>query len=485
MKNWIRSCLLAVTLTAAPAAAAVDSAALDAWLKATMESHRLAGMTAVIVEDGKVAFLRSYGVRDVDTGAPVTPQNLFHMASVSKALVGVAVMQLVEEGKIDLSAPVSRYLPYFAMADDRVGEVTIDRLLAHTAGMPDVDDYEWKNPQTDDGALERWVRAQAGKSLLFAPGSDRRYSNIGYEVLGDVIAKVSGMSFEAYMKAHVFAPLGMTASTFLRTDVPEALGVRAHVGVSGTYGLDYYPYNRRHAPSSTFHTNGEELARWLIAFSSRERLAETGLLKPDTIERMWTVQFTMADDFKMTRGWFKASGDGFSVYRHGGGDDGFLSEMAVFADRDAGYGLMLNKDQAPLVAIRAALRNAAMDIPLPELPGPSRGQKIAALFEEKGAQAVVDHFGEVLANDGGEAELYAVYFFANDRLMAGDLVNAEALADGMLGHFDGLPILHVFQGEAKLALGKKAEARKAAENALALRPDAAAVLDLLARIGAE
>jgi CubicO group peptidase (beta-lactamase class C family) len=156
--------------------------ALDKWLTETTTRHHVAGLTAVIVQDGKTVFKKSYGLTDTSSDVDLTTKHYFHMASVSKPIVAVAVMQLMEAGKVDLDAPVTRYLPYFTMADDRLEGVTVGRLLSHTSGMPDVDDYEWNKPQYDEQALERWVKAQASRSLLFTPGEKNEYSNVGFEI---------------------------------------------------------------------------------------------------------------------------------------------------------------------------------------------------------------------------------------------------------------------------------------------------------------
>jgi len=479
MKIFIQACLM-IGLCSNPALA--NDEALHHWLQTTVEQHKMAGLTAVVVRDGKTIFNRAYGVADINSGAPVSTQHLYHMASVSKPVVAVAVMQLVEQGKINLSAPVSTYLPYFTMADDRVKDVTIDQLLSHTSGMPDVEDYAWKAPETDAQALERWVKAQSGKKLLFTPGTDRRYSNIGYEILGDIVAKVSGLPFEDYIKKHIFEPLGMKQSSFLRSDIPSHLRVKAHVGISETIALDYYPYNRRHAPSSTFHTNGDELAKWLIAFSFPKRLSTTGILQPETVNAMWQIQFRMSDKRHMTRGWSRAvTDDSGTLLRHGGSDEGFRTEMAVFEDKDAGYGLMSNKEQLPLAEIQKALRYHALDKPLPAIPGLSAGQKTVSLFKKEGALAVVINFGKAISS-GTKTEADAIYFFSQDLLRNGDRVNAEIMADGMVKHLPNHHLIQAFKANVKFELGKISEAEQAARKALDMQADIASMKELLTQI---
>jgi CubicO group peptidase (beta-lactamase class C family) len=265
-KNIFLYSILSFFLSLSCMASTFDAYALNEWLLNTHKVHNLAGMSAVIVQNGTVVFNQSYGTADIEKSVATTPQHLFNMASVSKPVVAVGIMQLVEQGKIKLDAPVTQYLPYFKLDDSRLNKVTVEHLLTHTSGMPRGNDFKNDKPQTDNQALERWVKQQANEKLLFTPGEDWSYSNIGYEVLGDLIAKVSAMSFEAYIKKYIFIPLGMKRSTFLLSDIPQNLSVKAHAGTIGTYALDIYPYNRRSAPSSDYHTSGDELVLWLNAF---------------------------------------------------------------------------------------------------------------------------------------------------------------------------------------------------------------------------
>ena len=134
---------------------------------------------------------RAYGVRKLGKGEKLTPNHIFHFASVSKHFVATAVVQLAEKGKLKLDDPVVKHLPYFRLADERYREITIRQMLNHTAGMPDVEDYEWDKPQFDKGAAERYVRSMSSEKLLWAPGTDWKYSNMVFDVLGDLIAKLN------------------------------------------------------------------------------------------------------------------------------------------------------------------------------------------------------------------------------------------------------------------------------------------------------
>src|SRR5688500_15580492 len=179
---------------------------LQPLIEQVIESFGLAGLAIGIVKDETLVYAQGSGVRNLNTREPVTPRSLFHMASVSKPFVATAIMQLVEQGLIELQAPVITYLPYFKLNDSRYTNCTVQQMLSHTAGMPDVDEYYWYKREYDEGALDRFVRSLSDMELLSVPGEKFKYSNAAFEVLGDLVAKVSRQPFEVYVKTHILDP---------------------------------------------------------------------------------------------------------------------------------------------------------------------------------------------------------------------------------------------------------------------------------------
>jgi CubicO group peptidase (beta-lactamase class C family) len=251
------SLLLAPLAVALASVAAQTSDALrdsiEARSRAFFAASRTPGLSVGVWKDGKAVFAGGFGVTVAGGQKPVTSRTVFHMASISKTFVATAVMQLVEQGKVALDDPIVKHVPYFQVKNPRSATITVRQVLSHTAGMPDVTDYAWDSPQYDDKALERWIRGLKDSSLVFEPGKDFRYSNIGFELLADLVAVVSGESFEEYVQRHILAPAGMAHSTFLMTDVDSANLAMGHEMVGGGQTPRGYPYNRRHAGSSTMH----------------------------------------------------------------------------------------------------------------------------------------------------------------------------------------------------------------------------------------
>ena len=195
---------------------------LSPYIQNIISSYDLPGLAVGIVKDDEIVYAKAFGFADVETKKPATIRTLYHMASISKPFVATAIMQLVEQDKINLDSPIVTYLPYFKLDSEYYEKITIKQMLSHISGMPDVNDYEWDNPAYDEGALERYVRSLVSEKMHSAPGEKFAYSNMAFECLGDVIAKVSGTSFAEYEKKFILDPAGMNESTFLKSQqLPE------------------------------------------------------------------------------------------------------------------------------------------------------------------------------------------------------------------------------------------------------------------------
>jgi CubicO group peptidase (beta-lactamase class C family) len=329
--------------------------AIEALFNDYIERDRLTGLAVGIVMQNELVYARGFGVRNADTQEPVTPESLFHMASVSKPFVATGIMQLVEQGKIDLDEPVVTYLPYFKLADERYSQITIQQILSHVSGMPDVmGEYGWDQPEYDDQALERYVRSLEDREMLFNPGDEFSYSNMAYEVMGDVIAKVSGQSFEEYMQENIFTPLQMENSTFFKPDVPPELATSPHY-ISGSVS-EVYPYNRAHAPSSTLHSNVLEMANWAIANMNRGAFNGERILQESSYDLLWNPFIQLNEERSIGLSWFIGTlGDQYRIF-HGGADVGFRSMLMMLPDESIAVIVLANNERAdPRIMVEQVL----------------------------------------------------------------------------------------------------------------------------------
>jgi len=339
---------------------------LDRIISDYLEAEAIPGLAIGVVRDGRRVYAKGFGVADPETGRAVTSSSLFHLASISKVFVATGVMQLVEAGKIDLDAPVVEYLPYFELDDERSAEITVRQLLTHTSGMPDVRDYQWGAPERDDEALERYVRGLSGRELRSAPGEECYYSNMAFEVLGDLIAKVSGKTFEAAMHDGILGPLKMSTSTFLESELDPKLRTTPHVGRRKPEVSELYPYNRAHAPSSTLHSSVDEMCNWIIACTGRGALTDAGdesegetrILTSASFDELWKPHVLARRGRHYGLAWMLGdSPRGLWVF-HGGRDPGFRTHLSIFPDEGVGIIILSNYSETPIPPLRDALIEA-------------------------------------------------------------------------------------------------------------------------------
>ncbi len=384
-------------------------------VEAHVREHDVAGLAVAVVRDGEVA-ARGSGVRDVRSGAPVTPETMFHLASVSKPFVATAVvgLALAADGAdpvLDLDAPVTERVPELTLADDRQDEVTARGLLSHTSGLPDVTDYGWHDPRLDDDALSDLARSLSGWRLQSEPGTRYSYSNTGYELLGLLLARATGSTFEEAVRQRVLAPLGMRDSTFLRAQVPAGLAASPHVGMPLTVPGHAYPYTRRHAPSSTLHSNLVEMCRWVVATvgPAGVRLGPGGGAPPRLDARLLDLVSTPVVEVgdppweeAMALGWAVGRYRGQRTLGHSGADPGFGSRIVLVPEQRTGVVVLANSNTVPASAITAA----ALDVALADVSLAGAADGVVRLRSLR--RSVAGPVAEALATSGLH-EASAVY----------------------------------------------------------------------------
>jgi CubicO group peptidase (beta-lactamase class C family) len=359
-------------------------------------THAVAGVAVAVVREEEVV-ARGFGVRDVGSGAVVTPETMFHLASVSKPFVATAVVSLSEARdagvpRLDLDAPITDLVPEFTLADGRECEVTARRLMSHTSGLPDVADYGWHDPQLGDDALSEFARSLSGWRLQAEPGSTFSYSNAGFELLGLQLSRAMGTTFEDAVRQQVLTPLGMRNSTFLRAEVPGPLAASPHVGMPLTVPEGAYPYTRRHAPSSTLHSNLVEMCRWMVAHFEPAEVAVGDVDEPwarldaGLRDLMWRPVVPVGDppwEEAWALGWGVGSYGGHRTLSHSGADPGFGSRLVLVPERRTGVVVLANSNTVPTSHVAAAALDLTLGDPAPaassEVTAERLGEGVAAL----------------------------------------------------------------------------------------------------------
>lgn len=333
-------------------------AEVERLINQVMTEQRQVGMAIGIVMNGEVAYTRGFGVADVESGRPVTERTLFEQGSISKQVVGTAIMQLVEQGKLSLDDPLVKYLPYFQLKDARYPAITIRHILTHQSGMTalELDSMEAYarslTPEYDAASYERMVRGLSDMELIYDPGQGPfTYSDLAYNILGALIGAVSGQPFEDYVRDHIFLPLGMNDSTFeLRTADPTLLA-RPHVtGADGRIvKAAVFPYSRSNAPSTHLYTSVADMARWMVMNLHEGTLDGMQILQPATHQEMWRAHVETGFGEFMPAwasyglGMYMGELYGEPVKGTGGTDLGSISYGLIFPEKNMGVIIMANR----------------------------------------------------------------------------------------------------------------------------------------------
>lgn len=317
---------------------------IDVAIRDFIARTEATGLAIAVARHGQMVFCKGYGVQDLDTGVPVTPHTLFHLASVVKTMTSTAIHQLCEAGRLELDDPVVAHLPYFRVDDPRSDQITLRQCLTHTSGIAHPDDWGWSQPEFDDGALERHVRTLAGRALLDIPPGKTAYSDDGYNVLGALIAQVSGLSYEAYLRQHLLEPLGMRQTTTMapREADPALLATGYNHDAGGGVQRSVYPYNRTHVPCGCIASNVLEMTRYATAHLERGTLDGARILGRESYDTMWAVQVhEPGEAIESALGWWVRRGPELIV-EHDGEDDGFSSHLCLWPERQQSIVVLCN-----------------------------------------------------------------------------------------------------------------------------------------------
>ncbi len=324
------------------------SDAIDRFLNRHLEAIPIPGFSVVVVEGKQVIYSRGFGVETLD-GEPMSEHSSVAIGSQTKSLTAVAVMQLVEEGKIALDAPVTRYLPWFRTADGRQDEITIESLLYNASGLPSHDDWLYSRDQSEK-AIERGVRAMARVPLVRTPGDSFEYANDNWNVLGLVISEVTGMSYSGYMQDRVLDPMGMARST-TALDRFDEIGV-----LHGFYtGIEQVRPSRRRflagalPAGSELRSTAADMGRYLVMLLNEGVVGGNRILDGTSVNALFEpgVRFTanmpeigvIEGEAGYGMGWVEAEADGRIVHHHGG--DAIVMGSWTMLDRERGLGVSL------------------------------------------------------------------------------------------------------------------------------------------------
>lgn len=346
------------TQTASASQAAQESIeTIDAYITEQMNELKIPGVAIGIVRGDQVVHVQGYGIAD-DSGRVMTANTPFLIASLSKSITALGIMQLVEEGKIDLDAPVQTYLPWFQVADEEVSsQITIRHLLNQTSGFSEREGYERNlNTNPADDALEQSIRDLNKAKLNFSPGEEFEYSNTNYDLLGLIIQAVSGQSYETYIEEKIFAPLDMDNSYTTLDDARVGNMTRGYYPFFG-FPIPYdhlMPYSQITKPSAGLFSSAEDLTHYLIAHMNEGQYQGSSILSPDGINELHTIGISFSDNAGYAMGWTvfsfpdmaAAAQDGRvpNGVSNAGEWVGYTSLLVLIPELETGIVLLMNKN---------------------------------------------------------------------------------------------------------------------------------------------
>jgi CubicO group peptidase (beta-lactamase class C family) len=315
--------LTAVSVAAqeAPAVSALKSA-IEQSVSQHLKDDHLPGAAIAIVEDDHVAWAKGFGVASVETNAPVTPDMLFRMGSTTKMFTAATLVSLAEEGRLDLNAPIGRYLKGVAPC---LAKVTAHQLLTHTAGITDVAPMFGSH---DDSALAANVLSWKDDYCFTEPGKIFSYANPGYVLAGYLAETIAGKPYADVVAEHIFQPLGMTHSTFRPTVAMTFSLAQGHddkmqiVRPAADYAGAW--------PAGSMFSNVNDLARWVIALMHEGKLEGKQVLSRKLVAKLTTPYVDMPQDARYAYG-LEITGAGDDLtWVHAGNRTGYgsLIEMS-------------------------------------------------------------------------------------------------------------------------------------------------------------
>jgi CubicO group peptidase (beta-lactamase class C family) len=381
----------------------------DGFIPTELERDDIAGAVVSVVKDGNVLFAKGYGYSDVKGRRPVTVDaTLFRPGSISKTFMWTAVMQLYEQGKLDLNRDVNDYLDFKIPA--RFGKpINMKDLMTHTPGLEEtIKDLFIANAK-DLVPLQQYLLAHEPKEI-FPPGTTPAYSNYGATLAGYIVQRVSGIPFDDYIEKNIFQPLAMSRSTF-RQPLPENLKPFMSQG----YKLASEPPKDFEVvqawPAGSLSATAADMSHYMIAHLQNGQYNGARILEPETAQLMHSRLFGLVPELNaMAYGFYEESRNGQRIIGHGGDTQWFHSDMHLMLDAHVGFFVSYNSLGKPGFSGRTALWQAFLNRYFPYTPPPA--QEVANAAQD--AKSVVGTYWVSRREETNVASV--IYMFDNGQV---------------------------------------------------------------------
>lgn len=323
-------------------------AAIERFVEHEMAAQRIPGLALGIVEGDRIAYLRGFGHAD-DSRRAVTPRTPFIIGSLSKSFTALAIMQLAEAGKLDLDAPVRRYLPWFRVADEVASrEITVRHLLNQTSGLSTKTGRAFQGDgDTSDAALERAVRKLSSVELTAPVGETHQYSTINYSVLGLIVQTLTGRSYENYVQKEILDPLRMRHSFASESAAKHHGLATGHHYWFGRPRAANLPYNRGLVPAGYLISSAEDMTHYLIAQLNGGRYRKASVLSPAGVRALHRPAVaTPKAGTSYGMGWFVGPVNGIPAIHHQGETFNFHANAVLVPESKRGVVVLMNAENS-------------------------------------------------------------------------------------------------------------------------------------------
>ncbi|MHA1612036.1 MAG: serine hydrolase domain-containing protein [Promethearchaeota archaeon] len=321
----------------------------DNYILDQIEEGNLAGVTLSIVQGDNMTFAKGYGYRDIDAKSEVEANaTLFRIGSISKLFTWTAIMQLYEQGKVDLNIDINNYLTTFQIPATFEEPITLAHLMTHTAGFEETAERLFSDADIFP-ELSEFLREILPKRQ-FKPGTVPAYSNYGAALAGLIVEEISEIPFEQYIEKNIFEKLNMTHSTFYQT-LPTNLAnsvSKSYLYSNSEFTEGNFTYLGM-APAGSMYSTADDIAKFMIAQMNNGSYQGNQILEPATIALMQSPHFQARSDFpSILYGFYERDFNGQLSFGHGGDLPYFHSQMSFFPDYDFGIFISYNTESSGL-----------------------------------------------------------------------------------------------------------------------------------------
>jgi len=352
-KLWLPFVIFAAILTTFAQQGEFNSTQLDepgmsAFIAGQMRKFGIPGAGVAITQKDRIVYAHGFGIAD-SAGNPITSDSLFLIGSNSKSFTALAVMQLVEAGKVSLDDPVTRYLPWFHLRNENPFQrATVRHLLNHTSGLPRLDRFVTPMTANHDLAVQAFADELKNVKQSAMPGTVFQYSDVGYQILALLIESATQDSFAHYVTQHILDPLEMH-STFLTYDAANAYGlVEGHQYLFGLVRrMPTPPYSPYLASVGNMASTAENMAHFVIAQSNGGFYKGRSLISPASLSLMHAARPPIGSDYGM--GWFIESWNGLKSFNDVGMNKNFSSLVSLLPQEKYGIVLLLNVNSVSIM----------------------------------------------------------------------------------------------------------------------------------------